>query len=161
MIKLKSNFRINPLKGELPYQLLLLADETNEAIHKYIFECKIFTLNEGNEIIGVIAIKYLSNKTIEIKNLAIREDYQKLGLGRRTIQWLKDYCIAKDMREILVGTGDGSIYQLLFYQKCGFEIDSIRKSFFINNYDKPIYENGIRLRHMVVLKLELVSDPRH
>ena len=44
---------------------------------------------------------------------------------------------------------------LALYQKMGFEMDSIRKGFFIDNYPEPMYENGILVRDMVVLKRKL------
>lgn len=155
MQKLANDLTIHRLNGELPYQLLLLADENEKAINKYIHDCEVFTVKENDETIGVIAIAFLDNQVIEIKNLAIRTDYQKLGIGRKIIEWVKTYCIKLGACEILVGTGDASIYQLLFYLKCGFEMNAIRKSFFIENYDTPIYENGVRLKDMIVLKMDL------
>ncbi|MFA6834429.1 MAG: GNAT family N-acetyltransferase, partial [Bacteroidaceae bacterium] len=53
----------------IPYSLLLLADETQEAIDEYIYESKLFyaytKLNPTP--IGVIALYKISSTTLEIK----------------------------------------------------------------------------------------------
>ena len=41
------------------------------------------------------------------------------------------------------------------YQKEGFEMKEIVKDFFLYNYDKPIYENGIQCKHMIILNKNL------
>lgn len=157
-MKDSQNYRIQAFNGELPYHLLLLADETQEAIDKYIHECELFTLERDQDTIGIVAIQQLSAESIEIKNIAIKPAFQKLGLGRKLIYWVKSHYHKKGIREIWVGTGDCSIYQLFFYQKCGFEMDSLKKYFFIENYTDPIFENGIQLKHMVMLKLNISEN---
>ncbi|MBR9855127.1 MAG: GNAT family N-acetyltransferase [Algicola sp.] len=152
---MKSNFILEPLNGELPYKLLLLADESEKAIDKYINKCEVFILEQNHKTIAVVAIERLNQSVIEIKNIAVDEEYQNQGLGKKMIQWVKTHYQELGILEILVGTGDASIYQLLFYLKCGFEMNSIRKSFFLKNYETAIYENGIRLKDMIVLKLTI------
>ncbi len=49
-------------------------------------------------------------------------------------------------------------YQLTFYQREGFRVDSIDKDFFLVNYEKPIYEAGIQLQDMLRLVLEFDQD---
>lgn len=39
-----------------------------------------------------------------------------------------------------------------FYEKCGFVKFGIRRNFFLENYDHPIYEDGVRLVDMIVLR---------
>ena len=56
---------------------------------------------------------------------------------------------------IIVGTGDCGISQINFYEKNGFRKYDIRKNFFIDNFEKPIFENGIQLKDMILLKYEL------
>ena len=55
---------------------------------------------------------------------------------------------------MFVGTGD--VPRILsFYEKNGFTIAHKIKNFFKDNYDSPIYEDGIELIDMVYLKKEL------
>ncbi|WP_339350029.1 hypothetical protein [Bifidobacterium indicum] len=50
-----------------------------------------------------------------------------------------------------VGTGSTSTEALLFYQICGFRMDSIERDYFAGRYDQPVVENGIILKDMVRL----------
>ena len=70
----------------IPYSLLLLADETQEAIDKYIYESSFLCLyTKLNPIpIGVIALYQVSSTTLEIKNIAICNQ-NKIKRVRKTI----------------------------------------------------------------------------
>ena len=50
-----------------------------------------------------------------------------------------------------VGTGDSPL-TIPFYEKCGFIRTRIIRNFFTDNYDHPIYEDGIRLVDMIYLQ---------
>ncbi|EXJ14911.1 acetyltransferase, GNAT family [Imhoffiella purpurea] len=58
------------------------------------------------------------------------------------------------VKRLEVGTGTFG-YQLAFYQREGFRVDAIEKDFFLSNYDGPIYEDGIQLKDMLRLALDL------
>ena len=47
-----------------------------------------------------------------------------------------------------------------FYKQCGFVNSHIVANFFVDHYEKPIYENGIQLTDMIYLKknLDVVLD---
>jgi len=45
--------------------------------------------------------------------------------------------------------------QLRLYQKAGFEMHLIKKNFYLENYPTAIYDNGLQLKHMVLLKMKL------
>ena len=52
---------------------------------------------------------------------------------------------------MLVGTGNTPAI-LSYYESCGFKKSHIIKHFFTDNYDHPIFEDGIQLIDMVYLK---------
>ncbi|RIO99278.1 GNAT family N-acetyltransferase, partial [Staphylococcus gallinarum] len=52
-------------------------------------------------------------------------------------------------------TGNSSIGQLAFYQKAGFRIVAVEMNYFVNNYEDPIYENGILCRDLIRLVKKL------
>ncbi|MDR1162003.1 MAG: GNAT family N-acetyltransferase, partial [Tannerellaceae bacterium] len=137
-----------------PYDLLLLADETKEAIDKYLFCSDVYVakLFGSGDPIGVFCLYHINADTIEIKNIAVSEQYQ--GTGIRSCLLAKSCKVAREQgyKEIIVGTGDAGIKQIHFYEKSGFVKYGIKKDFFLSNYDKPIYENGIMLKDMVMLK---------
>jgi len=141
---------------EIPYNLLLLADETIEAINKYINDSEIFVFEMDNETIAVYVLQEISNDTIEIKNIAVDTKHQGRGIGKLLLRDAISRAKAKGSKTIVIGTGDTAPKQLHLYQKEGFEIFDIKKSFYLDNYPNPIYENGVQLKDMIMLKKELM-----
>ena len=140
---------------KIPYDLLLLADETIEAINKYIFDSDIFVLEQGNRIIAVYVFQAINKNEIEIKNIAVIIDCQGQGIGKLLLNDAARRARERGFKTIIIGTGDAATKQLYLYQKEGFEVFDIKENFFIDNYPEPIYENGIQLKHMIMLKKEL------
>ncbi|WNY23036.1 hypothetical protein MmiHf6_03320 [Methanimicrococcus hongohii] len=64
----------------------------------------------------------------------------------------------KGYKQIIVGTADCGIKQIRFYEKNGFVKYNIKKNYFTDIYDTPIYENGVQLKDMVMLKKEINTD---
>ena len=139
---------------KIPYDLLLLADETIEAINKYINQSDIYVLKRDKEIIAVYVLQTISIDTIEIKNIAVDKAFQGQGIGQKLLSDAIDRANRMGFKKIIIGTGDAGIKQLYLYQKVGFEIFEIKHRFFLDNYPEPIYENGIQLKHMIMLKMD-------
>ncbi len=129
--------------------LLLLADEQESMIDKYLERGDMFALYEG-DLKSVCVVTDEGDGVYELKNIATYEHYQKQGYGTALIQHLFVYYNGK-CRKLLVGTGDSPLI-LQFYRKCGFTHSHIIPNFFVDNYDHPIFENGKQLIHMVYLK---------
>jgi N-acetylglutamate synthase-like GNAT family acetyltransferase len=146
---------IQQLEDHYPFDLLLLADESLEAVNAYINKCSVYGVSFNKTLIGVMAVMPIDSNSIELKNIAIAEKHQNKGFGKQTINWLEHFYKEMGVKQFFVGTGDASHSQLIFYQKLGFEVHSIKKDFFRNNYPKPIFENGIRLRHMIMLNKQI------
>ena len=138
----------------IPYSLLLLADETQEAIDKYIYESKLFyAYTKLNPIpIGVIALYQVSSSVLEIKNIAIDNQEQNKGYGKQLIDFSIQYATENLYKELIVGTGDTSTQSINFYLKNGFQPYSIRQNFFLENYPFPIYEGCKQMQHMILFK---------
>lgn len=132
--------------------LLLLADEQEEMVDKYIDDGIMYVLDD-NGIKGECIVINAGNNTLEIKNIAIHPDHQRKGYGKTLI----DFIVGKYKGEyeiLQVGTGE-SPTTIPFYEKCGFIRSHTVKNFFIDNYKRPIYENGIQLVDMIYLKQNL------
>ena len=142
--------------AEAPLELLLLADPSKEAIAKYLKKGDCFVAYGGNRIIGVYIMIPRSRGVLEIMNVAVAEDSQNKGVGKSLVLNAIKRARKEGAKKLLVGTGNSSLGQLAFYQKCGFRISKIKKDYFIKNYKKPIYENGIQCKDMIMLELALV-----
>lgn len=139
----------------IPYHLLLLADETIEAINKYINDSELYIFEQDNRIKAIYVLQIEDRMNIEIKNIAVEEVSQGQGVGKLLLRDAASRAKARGFKTITIGTGDALTMQLELYQREGFKIFGIRKDFFIDNYSEPIYENGIQLKHMVMLKKKL------
>ena len=117
--------------------LLLLADEQEDMIDRYLERGDMYVLEDGG-------VK---------KNLAVSPESQGKGYGRRMIRFVADSY--RDRFKVLyVGTGD-SPATVPFYEKCGFCRSHVVRNFFTEHYDHPIFECGRQLVDMVYLKMEL------
>jgi N-acetylglutamate synthase-like GNAT family acetyltransferase len=143
-------------KEKIPFDLLLLADETIDAIEKYIYQSDIYTATEENsEPIAVFALYKIDEKQLEIKNIAVSEELQGNGIGTFLIDHIKIIAKNDGYQSLIVGTPDCALKQIKFYEQNGFMKYDVRKDFYLKNYSKPIFENTIILRDMLMLKTEL------
>lgn len=142
--KLTSNKKIH-------LDLLLLADPEEKAIDKYINDSEVFSLIENEKVLGQCAVTEIDKHRCEIKNIAIYENIHKKGYGRKFINLICNYYRDK-YTSILVGTADNGIE---FYEKCGFKISHKIKNFFIDNYDIPIYDDGVQCIDMIYLEKKI------
>jgi len=134
-------------------ELLLLADEQEDMIDRYLDRGELFVLREDGIVRSVAVITLEGEGVCELKNLATRPQDQRKGYGRALVQYLCDrYRTA--CKVMFVGTGDSPL-TLPFYQHCGFVESHRVPGFFTEHYRRPIYEGGVRLRDMVYLKKEL------
>jgi aminoglycoside 6'-N-acetyltransferase I len=136
----------------IPYDLLLLADETIEIIDRYAKDGQTYVLEVDRQTIAVYILLVIDRKRIEIKNIAVDRNYQGQGIGKFMLRDATSRAKAQGYETILIGTANGSIKQLYLYQKEGFEITSIKKNFFVDNYPAPIFENDILCKHMIMLE---------
>ncbi len=139
----------------IPYNLLLVADETIEGINKYIFESDIIVLEENSRMIAVYALQKLNTEEVEIKNLAVDPNFQGQGIGTLLLRDAVERAKARKFKAVLIGTGDVATKQIRLYQTVGFKIVGVRKNFFVDKYPQPIFENGVQLKDMIVMKKEV------
>ena len=132
--------------------LLLLADEQEEMIDRYLPHGDLFALYDG-DLKSVCVVAALDGETCELKNIATREKDQGRGYGRALIRFLFDH-YRNDYRTMLVGTGEVP-WILSFYASCGFERSHRVKNFFTDHYDHPMFDGGVQLADMIYLKKAL------
>ena len=57
-------------------------------------------------------------------------------------------------QSLLVGTGNSSLDNIAFYQKCGFRMDHVRRDYFAYA-QPPIWEDGILLQDMLMFRFNV------
>ncbi|MCF2857748.1 GNAT family N-acetyltransferase [Pseudoalteromonas sp. SMS1] len=135
---------------ELPLSLLLEADPSERKIASYIHDSKCYVAKQNNQIIAVCIVKPLSSQHCEICNIAVVPDKQKLGVGTRILNYVIAQLKADKYHRVELGTGTFG-YQLTYYQRRGFRVESVEKDYFVRHYNQPLFENGIQ--HQDRLKL--------
>ena len=133
--------------------LLLLGDEQEDMIDRYLPYSMMFVLYDGAVAIGECVVQDQGKGIVEIKNIAVMPEYQHRGYGRMMIDFVESrFRITHSVMQ--VGTGDSPL-TIPFYEKCGFIRTRIIRNFFTDNYDHPIYEDGIRLVDMIYLQKKM------
>ncbi len=132
--------------------LLLLADEQEDMIDRYLEKGTMFVLDDDG-VKAECVVTDEGNGVLEIKNIATDPESQGKGYGKKLLDFVaQTYC---DRFSVLqVGTGDSPL-TIPFYEKCGFKRHHIVKDFFTTNYDHPIFEAGVQLVDMIYLQKPL------
>lgn len=140
-----SDFTIRKLSsGEKPpMQLLLEADPSEKSIMKYLEQSDVYVALENDNIIGVYVLTEIAPRKVELMNIAVAQSHQGKGIGKVLVRHAIENAKTRGMDSIELGTGNSSIQQLAFYQKCGFRMQEIIHDHFVTSYDEPIFENGI------------------
>ena len=133
--------------------LFLLADEQEEMVLRYLDHGRVFVLEDSGEMIAECLVTDEGSGVLEIKNIAVKPQYQGKSYGKAMIDFLIRK-FSKDYSVFQVGTGDSPL-TVPFYEKSGFVRHHVVKDFFIENYDHPIIEAGVQLRDMVYLRREM------
>ena len=132
--------------------LLLLADEQESMIDTYLERGRLYVLADG----GVRAVCVVTDEgdgVLEIKNLAVSPPWQRCGYGRAFVEYIRRRYRGA-FHTLQVGTGDSPL-TIPFYEACGFVKSHRVRNFFIDHYDHPIYEGGVRLVDMIYLRRDL------
>ena len=138
--------------------ILMLAEESESALRWSLKNLSdtLYRMDDGKPI-GAATLRW-NAEPCEILELAIVESRQRQGLGRQFINYLLTEGRRRGKTELLVGTANSSIENLIFYQRCGFRMYQVRQDYFWY-LRKPVYENGIRLRDMLVFRYDLTESP--
>lgn len=145
------------LKNKKQYlPLLLLADEQEEMIDRYLEKGTMYVLDDGG-VKAECVVTEEGEGVLEIKNIAVEPGCQGKGYGKILIEFVAE--TYKGRYETLqVGTGDSPL-TVPFYERCGFRRSHRIKNFFTDHYDHPIYEEGVQLVDMIYLQRSLLTQP--
>jgi len=133
--------------------LLLLGDEQEDMIERYLDRGTLYALYDEGRLRAVCVVTEEGGGTFEIKNLAVAAESQRRGYGRAVVDYVVRQYRGRGIR-LLVGTGDSPL-TVPFYEACGFRESRRVKDFFLEHYDHPIWEAGRLLTDMVYFSMTL------
>lgn len=135
--------------------ILLLAEPSERALRWSLGHLSdaVYRADVGGETAAAATMRWHGDPC-EIVELGVAAAFQGRGVGRAAVAWLSGEAERRGKAAIEVGTGNASIGNLAFYQKCGFRFDHIRHDYF-RYHRTPLVENGITVRDLVVFRREL------
>ena len=118
----------------------------------------VFVFEKENKVVGWLSLSAYRKGRQALASLAeityyLHTEYQGKGYAKALIKFVSDY-YKNNYKTMLVGTGETPTI-LSFYNSCGFEKSHSIRNFFTDNYDHPMFEDGIQLIDMVYLKKKL------
>ena len=131
--------------------LLLLADEEERMIDRYLDRGEMYVLDDGG-VKSECVVTDEGGGVLEIKNLATYPAFQRQGYARKLIEYIETRYPAG--ATLQVGTGDSPLTRP-FYERCGFGYSHRIPHFFTDNYPRPIVEGGVQLVDMIYFKKEI------
>jgi GNAT superfamily N-acetyltransferase len=148
---------VAPQQYEPLFHLLLLAEPSESALRWSLANLSdtVYEVRLEGEVVGAATMNWRAEPA-EIVEIAVAAERQGQGLGRQIIEWLIAEARRRGKRHLIVGTGNSSIGNIVFYQRCGFRMDQVRKDYFWY-LEEPVMENGIRLRDMLVFRYEVAE----
>lgn len=115
-------------------------ERNNGIVCSYIPFC--FTAKDGDEIIGSIAGATFFSE-VYIDELIVKEEYRRKNIGTQLIKYVEDYYKDKGFNNMNTCTNEFQAPK--FYEKCGFELEFVRKNknnpklnkyFYVKYFDK-------------------------
>ncbi|MEW6130398.1 MAG: GNAT family N-acetyltransferase [Acidobacteriota bacterium] len=137
--------------------LLLQAEPSESALRWSLDNLSdtIYRMDEDDKLVGAATMRW-RKAPVEIIELAIAGNHHGQGLGRQMIDYLIAEARHRGKAQLFVGTANSGIGNIVFYQKCGFRMDSVRKDYFWY-HASPVFENGIRTRDLLVFRYDLAE----
>ena len=130
--------------------LLLIGDEQESLVERYLDRCGLYVWEEAGEVLAVCAAERTGPGRVELLNLAVAPEHRRRGIGRKLLLAVcGEYpgCAAE------LGTGE-TPGTLAFYRACGFRETGRVENYFPEHYDHPIVEEGVTLRDQIRLRRE-------
>lgn len=138
-------------KDYLP--LLLLGDEQETMIDRYLARGTLYVLEEDGSVRALCVVTDEGGGVLEIKNLATAPAWQRRGYARALVDHVADAARGR-FAVLQAGTGESPL-TVPFYEACGFCYSHRVKNFFTAHYDHPIWEGGVQLVDMVYYRRAL------
>jgi GNAT superfamily N-acetyltransferase len=141
--------------------LFELAEDSAAELDSYINDGRVLVAVSGGEVIGHLQLTGAGDPCqVEIKNMAVREERQGQGVGRRLVQAAVDLAAAEAVTTLLVATAAADIGNLRFYQRQGFRMRSVERDAFTpaTGYPPGLRIDGIELRDRVWLDREVHAE---
>ncbi|MDX3758019.1 GNAT family N-acetyltransferase [Streptomyces sp. AK02-04a] len=138
--------------------LFALAEDSPKQLSSYIEDGRVLVALRGTDVLGHLQLVGTAQAgEFEIKNMAVREDSQRTGVGRRLVRCAMDLAAGESGKRLLVATAAADTGNLRFYQRQGFRLQTIERDAFTarTGYPPGLLVDGIALRDRIWLDYPL------
>jgi GNAT superfamily N-acetyltransferase len=141
--------------------LFELAEDSAAELDSYLHAGRVLVAMVGETTVGHLQLVDTAPGQVEIKNMAVREDLQGRGVGRRLVEVAVALAAERGAREMLVATAAADVGNLRFYQRQGFRMCAVERDAFTpaTGYPAGLQIDGIPLRDRVWLDRPVTADP--
>lgn len=143
--------------------LFELAEDSAAELDSYLHAGRVLTATVGLDVVGHLQLVETDRRgQTEIKNMAVREDWQGGGIGARLVRAAVDLLAAEGGTAMLVATASADVGNLRFYQRQGFRMRSVERDAFTPaaGYPPGTRIDGIELRDRVWLDRPVDPTPQ-
>lgn len=141
--------------------LFELAEDSPTELASYLHAGEVLVAVIADEAIGHLQLVDTGTAGhVEIKNMAVQETHQGLGIGRRLVAAAVDLASAESATTLVVATAAADVGTLRFYQRLGFRFLSVERDAFTaaTGYPPGLRLDGIELRDRVWLDRPLARE---
>ncbi|WP_413665255.1 GNAT family N-acetyltransferase [Microbulbifer sp. CNSA002] len=146
--------------SDAPLYLLLEADPSKKKIDSYLPESWCFAAIDAGVVEGICVVKEIDTAIAEIFNISVSPEMRQQGIGSKLLKFSLSELITRGVHRVELSTGTFG-YQLTFYQRHGFRVETVIKDYFLHNYDQPIIEDGVQHKDALRLLLEITRHTKN
>jgi GNAT superfamily N-acetyltransferase len=140
--------------------LFELAEDSPAQLDGYLTAGRVLVAAHGADVVGHLQLVDTGrSREVELKNMAVREDWQGRGVGARLVRAAVELLGSEAVTVLVVATATADIGNLRFYQRQGFRMRAIERDAFTpaTGYAPGIEVDGIELRDRVWLDRAIES----
>jgi DNA-binding MarR family transcriptional regulator/N-acetylglutamate synthase-like GNAT family acetyltransferase len=140
---LKKYFKVEPIDERV------LSNPKKEIIDK---EGEIFFALYKDEVVGTVAVKKTSLKTLEVLKMAVTEQFQSRGIGRLLMNKVVDYAKSKKAKSLELDTSRKLEVAMKLYESFGFKISDEQGN---ESYERCTVKMVMDINHLLLLLITL------
>ena len=143
-------------------ELFAMADDSPAQVERYRDLGRVLVARDGPAVIGHLQLIPGGRAgEAEVTSLAVAQDRQGTGIGRRLMQRAVAVCRSENCSVLLVATAAADTQVLRFYQRLGFRFVRVERDVFTPESGYPTIDiGGVPLRDRVWLSLTLQTPDR-
>jgi N-acetylglutamate synthase-like GNAT family acetyltransferase len=134
----------------------MYADDLRPEIRKYLRRGELWLASHKGKIVACMVLLETRIDVVEIMNIAVIPELRSKGIGTQLLKFARRRAKQLGAHRLEVGTDNGGLNRIQFYQRFGFRIFGADVDYFVHRFGGKVYRrNGIALRDMIRMAREV------